>query len=248
MRRSPALEEPHFFQRHGHGCSSTTPASPSSALGGVDRARRRAHRPLTRPTRGGRATARGASVRSARRPAGAPVGARSSSGCGRRSTSRRCSTHFDVNEFADGRRWHEFGALAPVGDGEADVARTVDWRVEWRPGTRWAASFEYDLIGWGGEVTTVRLMPRYEFQMRGIGYGHPTLPPRRVAGRVRGGRRAAGAARRRRRATRRTSTSRRSSTPPSSAPAATVEHGIGILEQLAIGAHPSGLSGIADPA
>jgi len=27
-----------------------------------------------------------------------------------------------------------------------------------------------------------------------------------------------------------------------------VEHGIGILEQMCIGAHPSGLSGIADPA
>ena len=31
------------------------------------------------------------------------------------------STHFDVNEYADGRRWHEVGAVARVGDGEAEI-------------------------------------------------------------------------------------------------------------------------------
>ena len=53
------------------------------------------------------------------------------------------------------------------------MMRTVDWRVQWRPGTRFADAFEYDLIDWDGTVSTVKMTPRYEFQMRGIGYGNP---------------------------------------------------------------------------
>ncbi len=82
------------------------------------------------------------------------------------------STHFDVNEFGDGRRWHEVGAIAPNG-GAADMMRTVDYRIEWKPGTRLAESFEYDLISWSGSRATVTLEPVFNFQMRGIGYGHP---------------------------------------------------------------------------
>lgn len=155
-----------------------------------------------------------------------------------------CSTHFDVNEYGDGRRWHETGALAPVGQ-EATMMRTVDWRVEWRPGTRFADSFEYDLIDWDGSVHTVRLVPRYEFQMRGIGYGHPEFGHGFWKGEaVTGGERLE---------------------LPVATPLArehvhvqalcdatltkadgTVEHGMGILEQLALGPHSSGLTGILD--
>ena len=82
------------------------------------------------------------------------------------------ATHFDVNEFGDGRRWHEVGAIAPDG-GAADMMRAVDYRITWKPGTRYATAFEYDLLSWSGEVTTVTLEPIFNFQMRGIGYGHP---------------------------------------------------------------------------
>jgi hypothetical protein len=82
-------------------------------------------------------------------------------------------THFDVNEEADGRRWHEFGAIVPVGSGPADVARAVDYRLEWRPGTRRMASFEVDLVPWDGAPATVRLEPIVDFQMVGLGYLHP---------------------------------------------------------------------------
>lgn len=82
------------------------------------------------------------------------------------------STHFDVNELFDGRRWHESGFVAPV-DGEPEEMRSVDYRVEWRPGTRTAASFEIDLIPWNGDPTTVRIEPRFDFQMLGVGYSHP---------------------------------------------------------------------------
>ncbi len=154
------------------------------------------------------------------------------------------STHFDVNEYNDGRRWHEAGALVPVG-GVAQHMRTVDWRVAWRPGTRWADSFEYDLIEHNGARHTVRMAPRFEFAMRGLGYGHPEfghgcwkgesmtasecidLP---VA-----------------------SSLTRDSVHVQALCDATLtladgstEHGTGILEQLCIGDHPSGLFGALD--
>jgi hypothetical protein len=155
------------------------------------------------------------------------------------------STHFDVNEYGDGRRWHEVGTIAPVG-GEPEMVRTVDWRVTWRPGTRWAARFEYDLIGWDGGVSTVTLEPMYEFMMVGIGYGHPVHTHGAWLGEsvVSGDR----------------------MTLPVAEPCARTglhvqalskatfrgadgrtEEGIGILEQLAIGPHPSGLTGLLDP-
>ncbi|MCU1387245.1 MAG: hypothetical protein JWL72_583 [Ilumatobacteraceae bacterium] len=82
------------------------------------------------------------------------------------------ATHFDVNEYGDGRRWHEVGAIAPRG-AAAEMMRTVDYRITWQPGTRFAAAFEYDLVAWDGVVATVTLEPMSNFQMSGIGYGHP---------------------------------------------------------------------------
>jgi hypothetical protein len=64
------------------------------------------------------------------------------------------STHFDTNDFGDGRRWHEVGSVAPTDGTAPRMMRTVDYRVRWRPGTRWADHFEYHLIDWNGEVHT----------------------------------------------------------------------------------------------
>jgi hypothetical protein len=82
------------------------------------------------------------------------------------------STHFDVNERFDGRRWHESGFVAPV-DGDLEEMRSVDYRIRWRPGTRAAAAFEIDLVPWKGEPSTVLIEPRFDFQMLGVGYSHP---------------------------------------------------------------------------
>jgi hypothetical protein len=138
------------------------------------------------------------------------------------------------------------GCVAPVGNEPADLVRAVDWRVQWRPGTRWADAFEYDLIGWDGGVHTVRLEPRYEFQMRGLGYGHPEfghgwwkgesavtgevleLPVGTPCAREHVHVQALCAA-------------------TLVSPGGTTHHGTGILEQLAVGDHPSGLRGILDP-
>ena len=154
------------------------------------------------------------------------------------------STHFDVNEYGDGRRWHEAGAVIPV-DGEGDHMRTVDWRVGWRPGTRWADWFEYDLIEHSGARHTVRMTPRFEFPMRGAGYGHPDFGHGTWKGE--------------------SLTAGETAALPVATPLTrdhvhvqalcdatltmadgTSEQGVGILEQLCIGDHPTGLQGVLD--
>ena len=246
-RRSPVIEEPHFFQRHGNRTffdytrltqfgawsgwievdGERLDVSPTEVLGSRDRSW--GVRPIGEPA-----------------PQGAPVAVPQFFWLWAPVNFPSLSTHFDVNEYGDGRRWHEVGAIAPVGTAEASMVRSVDYRIEWRPGTRWAQSFEYDLIDWAGGVSTVRLEPMYEFQMRGLGYGHPHFGHGYWLGeQVVGGDRIAlpvdtPCAREHVhvqalcRATFRGADGRQ-------------EHGIGILEQLALGDHPTGLSGILDP-
>jgi hypothetical protein len=156
------------------------------------------------------------------------------------------STHFDVNDFGDGRRWHEVGAIARDGGGPAELMRTVEYRVEWRPGTRWAQRFEYDLVDWQGGVHVVELVPRFEFQMSGLGYGHPAFGHGMWKGE------SMIAAERTRLpvddpCTRQNIHVQAICDATYIAPDGTTQHGIGILEQLAIGGHPTGLRGILDP-
>lgn len=82
-------------------------------------------------------------------------------------------THFDVNEEADGSRWHEAGMIAPVG-GAPVAARRVDWSIDWRPGTRRARAATITLEPPDGEPLRIALRPLYDFAMVGLGYNHPT--------------------------------------------------------------------------
>jgi len=83
-------------------------------------------------------------------------------------------THFDVNENADGSRWHEFGAFvraqppAPL-----ELASSVDWRIDYMPGTRHARRAEITLRLPSGVEHRIELEPIFNFYMHGIGYGHP---------------------------------------------------------------------------
>lgn len=79
-----------------------------------------------------------------------------------------CATHFDVNELADGTRWHESGFVVPADRSPATVVPTPTYRLSWRPGTRHMASCEIDL---GSQ--TVHLEPVFDFFMKGIGYFNP---------------------------------------------------------------------------
>jgi hypothetical protein len=81
-------------------------------------------------------------------------------------------THFDVNEEADGTRWHEAGMIAPVG-GTPVAATAVDWTIEYQPGTRHARRATITLARAGGEPLQIALRPLYNFAMVGLGYQHP---------------------------------------------------------------------------
>lgn len=91
-------------------------------------------------------------------------------------------THFAVNQEADGRTWHESGAVVPVvTDGEPTIdpgrvqrGRSAEFDVSWQPGTRWAGSITTRLGVWNGEPVEVTYEPFLQFQMVGIGYRHPT--------------------------------------------------------------------------
>jgi hypothetical protein len=91
-------------------------------------------------------------------------------------------THFALNQEADGRTWHQSGAVVPVlADGEPTLdpgrvqrseSATVD--VVWQPGTRWAERITTRLAMWNGDPVEVTYEPFLQFQMVGLGYRHPT--------------------------------------------------------------------------
>jgi hypothetical protein len=244
--RSPALEEPHFFLRAG-----TRPMFDYTRLtqfgrwqGWVEVAGH--HHDVTPDVVVG-CRDRSWGVRPVGEPAasGAPVAAPQFFWLWAPTSFSTRSTHFDVNEHGDGTRWHHVGAVLADGDQPATLASAVDWRVSWRPGTRWADSFEYEVIDDAGRHS-IALRPQYEFQMSGLGYGHPRYNHGSWHGE--------------------SMVDGQLLTLPIDTPCArehlhvqalceatytgadgTVEHGVGILEQLAIGPHPSGLTGIFDP-
>ncbi|MGB0114241.1 MAG: hypothetical protein WBP59_13545 [Ilumatobacteraceae bacterium] len=159
------------------------------------------------------------------------------------------STHFDVNEHFDGRRWHESAFFAPVGSPEespgAEAMRSVDYDIQWRPGTRTAESFELVMTPWYGEPSTIVLEPLFEFHMAGLGYLHPEWGQGMWKGEL-----AVGAERWDLPVDDPTAPDRLhvQAIVRATTSGGIGEHqGIGILEQLAIGRHdPTGLAGIFD--
>lgn len=92
----------------------------------------------------------------------------------------RC-THLGLNHEADGRPWHQGGAVtARIGPDEPtiDPARvqpgaSAEVDVAWAPGTRWAETITTRLGRWEAEPVEVSYEPVARFQMSGIGYLHP---------------------------------------------------------------------------
>ena len=90
-------------------------------------------------------------------------------------------THLALNHEADGRAWHESGAIVPViGDddptldaGRVQRGDSADIEMTWRPGTRWADRVTTRLGVWGGDPIEITYEPFLRFQMTGIGYRHP---------------------------------------------------------------------------
>lgn len=160
-------------------------------------------------------------------------------------------THFALNQEADGRTWHQSGAVVPVlaaGEPTLDPGRvqrseSATFEVRWRPGTRWAETLTTRLGMWNGEPVEVTYEPFLQFQMVGVGYRHPVWGHGRWVG---------------------ADESTRdeivlSDVDPSDHLMLHVQalararwgdrHGIGVVEQLVIGPHqPTGLTGIIDGA
>ena len=171
---SPAIEEPHYWWRVGVRTifDYTRFTQFGSWRGWIEvDGRRRDISPET--VWGSRDRSWGIRPTGEAAPTGAPVAAPQFFWLWAPVNFPSLSTHFDVNEHGDGRRWHEVGALARRDGTPPETMRAVDYRIEWRTGTRWAQHFEYDLIDWRDQVHTITLRPRYEFQMSGLGYGHP---------------------------------------------------------------------------
>jgi hypothetical protein len=172
--RSEAMQEPHFFQQTGvrvlFDYTRLTQFGTWHGWIEVDGERTQID---SSTTWGSRDRSWGIRPVGERGPTGAPVGEPQFYWLWAPINFGSYSTHFDINEYGDGRRWHETGFVAPVGDATPEAMRTVDYRVEWESGTRWARSFEIDLIPFDGETRTITLEPLYNFMMLGIGYTHP---------------------------------------------------------------------------
>lgn len=95
-----------------------------------------------------------------------------------------CCTHFDVNENADGSRWHSTGLVVPLLDpgdedravfdpGAVEPMRDVGFELDWLPGTRRSERAAVILRPWHGDEHRIELEPLMTFPMRGLGYLSP---------------------------------------------------------------------------
>ncbi len=98
--------------------------------------------------------------------------------------------HVDTQQDAVGEAWHSFGAVTPVLTGAADPVVGPESRievmsgarieVEWQPGTRWMRSSRIILTARADhgpmvpDEVEIHLEPLVRFQMKGLGYFHPT--------------------------------------------------------------------------
>lgn len=80
-------------------------------------------------------------------------------------------TVFDVNEYSDGQRWHESGAML-IGEDTVKHSHSVQYRYHWEPGTRRSDRFELDYSFADGSAH-LKFTPLVHFQMLGLGYLHP---------------------------------------------------------------------------
>lgn len=95
--------------------------------------------------------------------------------------------HISHAIFFDGRNGEALvreGLEAPLFASETEIPAdltdiatrmaTARHRVRYRADTRLAAAAEIDLVRQNGEVRSISLEPVLRFQMKGLGYGHPT--------------------------------------------------------------------------
>jgi hypothetical protein len=153
-------------------------------------------------------------------------------------------TVFDVNEYADGERWHQSGARL-IGQDTVQHAHNITYNFGWEPGTRRAQDFSVTYTFADSEAH-MTFTPIVHFQMSGLGYLHPEWGHGFWKGELE-------------------VTADRFALPVDQPLAphflhvqtlsnvtctttdGAIHHGIGVLETLVIGAHaPSGFTGLID--
>lgn len=80
-----------------------------------------------------------------------------------------------VNEDESGAAWNSRAALVMDGAAQSDATHLRNERfvIDWLAGTRHARSIRLDAVDPSGRDHQVTWMPIGQFQMKGIGYGHP---------------------------------------------------------------------------
>jgi len=164
------------------------------------------------------------------------------------------ATHFLVFERDDGTRWVESAAVVPVlaGDGAptwdpdgggVEHLPGGDHAVRWEPGLRRAQGARIALHHPGRDAETIDLEPTITFRMRGIGYMHPEWAHGTWRGEAHVG-------------AEEHPVEALDTLDPWNihvqqvvrARSSTGEEGLGVLEQLVFGPHPSGFAGFLDGA
>ncbi len=83
------------------------------------------------------------------------------------------STHYFVNDDASGEPWNTNGVIIPdFGLGEAETMKQVGSELKFLVGTRFASGAEISFKKSSGEQVSLTLSPKWNFYMKGIGYGH----------------------------------------------------------------------------
>jgi hypothetical protein len=89
-------------------------------------------------------------------------------------------THFQVNEDDSGHAWHSNGAIIPLVGAQSEeapepveVMASVGHEIRWEKGTRRTTGTRLTLAPRSGEPHVIALEPVLRFQMRGLGYLDP---------------------------------------------------------------------------
>jgi hypothetical protein len=82
------------------------------------------------------------------------------------------SAHFFINEDGSGNVWNSNGMIIPTTGEDAQRMSGVTSKLQFQSGTRFASSAEIVFTRSSGEEVSFRLLPKWNFYMKGIGYGH----------------------------------------------------------------------------
>jgi len=82
------------------------------------------------------------------------------------------SAHYFVNEDAMGNVWNRNGMITPSTGGEAQQMQLATSKLQFQSGTRHASAAEIIFTKTSGEEVSFNMSPKWNFYMKGIGYGH----------------------------------------------------------------------------